>query len=264
MWLRLQCCAYLLLATFFFTPLTAVADNACSISEPDDTASIKYVHDGDTLHLGDGRKVRLIGINTPEVARGKQPAQLYSAEAKSALQALFKDDRTILLSYGREQQDKYQRTLAHGFTQGGDNIQAALLTQGYAQAITFPPNTRLSECYHAREREARCNKRGLWKKNQVITSKKLDDTHIGFRLVKGKLKDIKINKKGFWLNLDNKITIGIRPENYPLFDLNKLNKMLNQPIIVRGWLNRSKKDVPYYIRVRHPSALQLATEFACG
>ncbi len=259
----------------FITSLTVSplvsANNACPAPDYNETSRIKYIHDGDTLHLDDGRKVRLIGINTPEVARGRQAAELFSAEAKNALKTLFEDDKTINLVFGKEEKDHYQRTLAHGFTKSGLNIQASLLNQGYAQVIIFPPNINFTACYLEQERNARCAKKGLWKKTKPIAAKKLDDTHIGFKLVKGKLKNININKKGIWLNLDNKLTIGIRPDNQQLFDIDTIYKMLNQTIVVRGWLNKnsrkSKKSStpsrPYYIRTRHPSAIQLHSKFAC-
>ena len=243
-------------------------DNACSQTQFDETTSVKYIHDGDTLHLSDGRKVRLIGINTPEVAHGKHAAELFSAEAKQALQALFKNDKSISLIHGEEKKDHYKRLLAHGFTSDGTNIQAALLTQGFAQVIAFPPNTRFSSCYLEQERHARCSKTGLWKKLKPLTAKKLNDTHIGFKLVKGKLKSININKKGIWLNLDNKLTVGIRPDNQHLFDINRLHLMIDKSLVIRGWLNKNKKTKstarPYYIRIRHPSSIQLSSEFACN
>ncbi|NOQ89999.1 MAG: hypothetical protein GQ549_03535 [Gammaproteobacteria bacterium] len=255
----------------------AFADNACTVAQYDETSQVKYIHDGDTLHLKDGRKVRLIGINTPEVARGKQAAELFSAEAKNTLKALFKDDKSINLVFGKEEKDHYQRTLAHGFTKDGLNIQAALLKQGYAQVITFPPNTKFTACYLEQERIARCSKKGLWKKTRPISAKKLDDTHIGFKFIKGKLKNIYINRKGIWLNLDDKLTVGIRPDNQPLFDIDTIHRMLNQTVVVRGWLNKnnsnknnskSKKHTPatrpYYLRIRHPSAIQVSSSFACS
>lgn len=257
MWLCLCC----------FTGLSAAGAPTCPEANYDETTSIKYIYDGDTLHLRDGRKVRLIGINTPEISHGNTAAEPFAAEATDALKALFRDKKSISLIYGEEKYDPYKRLLAHGFTDNGENIQTILLIQGYARAITFPPNTRYSACYLQQERKARCNRKGLWKKIKPLTAKRLNDTHIGFQLVKGKLKNININKKGIWLNLDNKLTIGIRPDNQSLFDINAIYKMLNQKIVVRGWLNKNKKvsptNPPYYIRVRHPSSIQLASTFSC-
>jgi len=252
----------------YFTVLLAInstawATPACPEINVDETTRIKYVVDGDTVHLQDGRKVRLIGINAPEVAHGNKTAEPFSAEATRLLKALFKNNKSVSLLYGEEKHDHYKRLLAHVFTTDGKNVQSILLHQGYARVITFPPNTRFAACYLQQERAARCNKKGLWKKIKPLAAKKLNNSDIGFQLVRGKLKSININRKGIWLNLDNKLTVGIRPDNQALFDINTLYKMLNQKIVVRGWLNKSKKNSPYYIRVRHPSSIQLDSTFAC-
>ena len=239
------------------------AEPACAAAKYDETTRIKYIHDGDTLRLKGGRKVRLIGINAPEATRDNHAAEAFSAEATKSLKALFKNSKSISLIYGEDKYDRYDRLLAHAFTDEGENVQAVLLAQGYARAISFPPNTRFSTCYLQQEHTARCQKTGLWEKAKALTAKKLDDTHIGFQLVTGKLKSINSNKKGIWLNLDDKLTIGIRPDNQSLFDINAIHTMLNHKVVVRGWLNKSKKDAPYYIRIRHPSSLQLASTFTC-
>jgi len=41
----------------------------CPVDRIDLRAEVEYVHDGDTVRLADGRSVRLIGLNTPEMAR---------------------------------------------------------------------------------------------------------------------------------------------------------------------------------------------------
>jgi len=264
---RLCLCCFFLLST----GQAAIAETACPLSHAhktayDETATVRYVHDGDTLHLQDGRKVRLIGINTAEVAHGTSAAEAFSNEAKNILKAFFDKDKTISLVYGEDKQDHYKRVLAHAFSKDGTNIQAALLNQGYAHAITFPPNTRFSACYLEQERKARCSKTGLWKQTNPVKAKNINDTHIGFKLVKGKVTSINTNKKGIWLSLDDVLTVGIRPDNQPLFDIDKLHRMLNQSIVVRGWLSKSKskKYNPYYIRVRHPLSIQLADAFTCN
>lgn len=252
------------LCLWFFTSLPALATPACPTIDYDETTSIRYIVDGDTLHLKDGRKVRLIGINAPEVTHGNRAAEPFAAEASAMLKQIFRSRPSISLVYGKEKHDRYDRLLAHVFTADGKNVQAILLRQGYARAIAFPPNTRFASCYLQQERTARCDKKGLWKKTQPLPAKKLKNSDIGFQLVSGKLKSIKTNKKGIWLNLDDRLTVGVRPDNQSLFDIGALHKMLNQNIVVRGWLNKNKKYSTYYIRVRHPSSIQLAETFACG
>ena len=242
-------------------PLWAVT--ACSSQQYDETTSIRYIHDGDTLHLKDGRKVRLIGINTPEIAHDNKTAEPFSYQAKEALKALFSDDKTISLIYGNDKHDRYKRLLAHAFTGDGENIQATLLKKGFARSVIFPPNTRFSSCYEQQERQARCARAGLWEKATLLSVKDISDKDIGFQLVRGKLKKISINNKGTWLNLDNRLTVGIRPDHQPLFDIDDIGELLDENVVVRGWLNKSKKQTPYYMRIRHPSALQSAKTFAC-
>ena len=243
------------------TPLT---QTNCSSEYYDNTSQVRYIHDGDTLHLTDGRKIRLIGINTPELARDTRPAEPFAIESKNALQSLFKKDKSISLVFGKDKKDHYGRFLAHAFLADGSNAQAALLRQGLASVITIPPNTRFASCYLDVERSARCNKTGLWKNISVLEAKTLKRQHTGFHIIKGTVSSIKTNDKGVWLNLDDKLTIGIRPENQKLFDLKAINSMLNQTITVRGWVNTSKKSTPFYMRVRHPLSIQLFSTFSCS
>jgi endonuclease YncB( thermonuclease family) len=254
---------YLLYFLVYFLASPALADSACPAEQFDETTSIRYIHDGDTLHLKDGRKVRLIGINTPELARDNKPAEAFAVEAKNALKSLFKHDKSIALVYGKDKKDHYGRLLAHALLSDGQNVQAILLKQGYARVITVPPNTKFVSCYLQMERIARCNKAGLWQNANLLEAKNLSNQHLGFHLIQGKVENININNKGIWLKLDNKLTIGIRPENQSLFDIKAVNGMLNQSIIVRGWLNKSNKSTPYYLRVSHPLSIQLASAFSC-
>lgn len=252
-----------LLAGLFYSSAT-LAGTDCSSDFYDETTSIRYIHDGDTLHLGNGRKVRLIGINTPELARDDKAAEPFAIQAKDALNRLFDNNKSVSLIFGKDKTDRYGRILAHAFLSDGQNVQAALLKQGYASVITVPPNARFSTCYLEMERFARCKKAGLWQNAEIIQANDLTKEHIGFHLVQGKIKNIDINDKGIWLNLDDQLTVGIRPDNQSLFDLKAINAMLNQTVIVRGWINKSKHATPYYLRIRHPASIQLFSKFSCG
>lgn len=238
--------------------------SSCSSEQFDETTTIQHIHDGDTLHLSNGKKIRLIGINAPELARDNKPAEVFSSDAKNALKKLFKQDKSIALVFGKEKQDHYGRYLAHAFLSDGTNIQAFLLQQGIASVITYPPNLRFSTCYLSVEKQARCNKKGLWGNNNVLETQNLNKQHTGFHLIKGRVINIKKDHKGIWLNLDNKLTIGIRPENQKLFNPKMISALLNQTIVVRGWLNKSNKRTPFYLRVRHPLSILLASENSCA
>jgi micrococcal nuclease len=261
---RLKAAAFsLLLPCMIAASGPSLADSACPATAFDASNRVSYVHDGDTLHLKNRQKVRLIGINTPELRRGKKPAEAFSDEAKSALKSLLKNNQSVSLLYGIETHDHYQRLLAHAFTNDGQNIQALLLANGFARSIVIPPNTRYANCYREQERKARCHKKGLWKNAENLQAKSLRPSNTGFQLIEGQLIGMHTNKKGIWLNLDDQLTVAIRPDNQSLFDIDNIHSMLNKKIVVRGWLNKSNKHRPFYMRIKHPLSIQLASDFRC-
>lgn len=247
----------------YYAPIESNCSHSQSSNEFSEVSTIRYIHDGDTLHLSGGRKVRLIGINTPELARNNKPAEPYALQAKQSLKSLFATDKTIALIYGKDKTDRYGRLLAHVFTHDGRNVQTALLEQGVASTIAIPPNTRFTNCYLEAEQKARCAKTGLWYNNGILSAKSLKQDDTGFKLIKGTVKHIEFNDKGIWLNLDDKLTVGIRPDEQYLFNGKTLKSLKNQSIVVRGWNNKSKRQTPFYMRIKHPLAIQLATEYAC-
>ena len=259
---RLFLCPVIFLNLAYSSAASAGTD--CSSDSYDQTAAIRYIHDGDTLHLKNGDKIRLIGINTPELARDNKAAEPFAEQAKESLKTLFKADKSTALVYGKDKKDHYGRYLAHAFLNDGQNVQAILLKKGLASVITVPPNTRFARCYLEMEHVARCNKTGLWENTPIVQAKKLTNKHIGFHLIQGRVSAVDINDKGIWLNLDDQLTVGIRSDNLPMFDISSIKNMLNQSIIVRGWTNKSKYENPFYLRVRHPLSIQLTSAFSCN
>jgi len=228
------------------------------------------VHDGDTVHLEDGRKVRLIGINTPELERDDTPAQAFATEARDALiAAIAAHDNRVGLVYGFERHDRYKRTLAHLFTPDGINLQAKLLLQGMATAIAHPPNLAYSRCYAGQEKTARCNGAGIWSNPEqaVLRAEDLDAKSKGYHLVTGKVEHISQTSKGVWIFM-SELMLGIPRKNLADFDQAELLSLHGKQLTVRGWIQpesrkQSKKKVHhgrtvrYYMHIRHPSALEI-------
>jgi micrococcal nuclease len=72
-------------------------------------ATVRNVYDGDTLTLTDGRRVRLLGIDTPEL-KEKQP---FAQEARDYTKSHC-ENKTVYLQFDNgDTQDHYGRTLAH-------------------------------------------------------------------------------------------------------------------------------------------------------
>lgn len=246
----------LVLSAFFYSPVTTALD--CPASHYDETAVVKSVHDGDTLKLIDGRKVRLIGINTPELARNNQAAQPYARQARQALlQLVNQSDLQIRLVYGAQREDRYQRTLAHLYLPDGQNIQAALIRQGMATAFTTPPNDRQSRCYRQLESKAIDNKKGIWSLTdyQLYQIHELGQNSKGFHRIQGSVTKAYQSPGGFWLILDNRLRVHIKQQDLTYFDISFLQQLTGKMITVRGWLHPKKKS--YFMNLRHPDALRL-------
>lgn len=238
---------------------------ACPTSHYDESVVAKSVHDGDTIRLEDGRKIRLIGINTPELARGKKAEQAFAGNARDQLKQLIaSSNQQIKLVYGKERLDRYQRTLAHLFLPDGQNLQVVLLQHGLATAIAYPPNVAFSDCYRQVEQIAKCKLLGIWSDDDYATKNSADlkPESKGFHIVSGQVERVSESSKGIWLFMEGGLMIGIRTPDLPNFDRNELKSLPNQKITVRGWLypkKKTKKGVKFYMRLRHPSALTPAT-----
>jgi len=130
-----------------------------------DVQYVQRVVDGDTLLLGTGERVRLIGVDTPETKRPNTPVQYFGKEA-TAFTKRVAEGKRIRLEYDQanahiDHKDRYGRTLAYVFLADGALLNAEIIRQGYGHAYTKFPFSRMEE-FRRLEREARENGRGLW------------------------------------------------------------------------------------------------------
>ncbi|WP_123043575.1 thermonuclease family protein [Cohnella candidum] len=121
--------------------------------------TVKRVVDGDTFELESGDKVRLIGVNTPEihgkVERYGQEAADFSGNALTG--------RRVILFPDVSNTDKYGRLLRYVFVAGDDEMfNEKLMREGYAQVMTVPPNVGFADSFVSLQREARAKGAGLW------------------------------------------------------------------------------------------------------
>ena len=109
------------------------------------------IHDGDTFTVSiDGRKekVRLIGIDAPELAQ-----QPWGSRAQAALETLVKD-RAVRLETDIAERDQYGRLLAYVYVDE-TFVNLELIRQGQAVLYTVPPNVAHVEAYRTAQDEAR-------------------------------------------------------------------------------------------------------------
>ena len=135
-----------------------------------DQAVVARIIDGDTIKLTDGRMVRLIGVDTPEVRRRQgerwiEDPEPFAREASQATAALLAR-RTVRLELDVQPHDKYGRTLAYVYVNEPDGrelmINEELVRLGVAQLMTIPPNVRYVERFRRAQDDARRAKRGVW------------------------------------------------------------------------------------------------------
>lgn len=144
--------------------LTLMAFGAgCSASAPEQLAGVlvAQVLDGDTVVLEDGRKVRLLGIDAPELEKEGKPAEFLAHKAKAALREWAQGKR-VRLEYDELRYDRYGRTLAHLFLPDGTHLNRELVRQGLARVYVIPPNVRYRDELLAAQREAIQGPRGIW------------------------------------------------------------------------------------------------------
>jgi micrococcal nuclease len=129
------------------------------------TATVVRAVDGDTLLVrldsGDRERVRVIGIDTPEDVAPGRPVQCWSRKAAAFTKAAL-EGRSVTLVLGREQHDRYGRTLAYVTRSDGFDLEAELLRGGFARTLTIAPNDERAPRYRALERSARRGGVGLW------------------------------------------------------------------------------------------------------
>ncbi|MBI3330802.1 MAG: thermonuclease family protein [Candidatus Omnitrophica bacterium] len=158
-----------------------LAASSCGSSLPE-RSTVRRVVDGDTVELADGRLVRYIGIDAPEVRRRARPGdrewragqgtgwvedpEPMGREA-TAFNRRLVEGKSVRLEYDVQTHDRFGRLLAYVYVSepGGSEAMAnaELLREGLAQPLTIPPNVRHAERFRALAEAARRERRGLWR-----------------------------------------------------------------------------------------------------
>jgi micrococcal nuclease len=123
--------------------------------------AVKRIVDGDTVQLTDGRLVRYLGVNAPEIDHEADTAEPFGFEARA-----FNGDligfRRIRLEFDMERFDDYGRTLAYVFLPDGSMLNDLLVRSGLAYCLYTLPNIKHEERLLRAQREAMQARRGIW------------------------------------------------------------------------------------------------------
>jgi len=128
-------------------------------------ATIVRVIDGDTviarLDSGAVEKIRLLGVDTPEVVDPRKPVQCFGRAASDFTKTQL-TGRRVALELDAEQRDKYGRLLAYVILDG-HRYNDLLIERGYARFLVIPPNGSQARTMLREELAARAARRGLWR-----------------------------------------------------------------------------------------------------
>lgn len=135
---------------------------------------VRHVPDGDTLVLENGKKVRLIGVDTPEMhddPRNTQNARKNGLDAKRVIAFAKKakdftrgavEGKPVRLEYDWQRVDRYGRVLAYVYRdEDGLFLNAEIIREGFGFSYPYFP-FRHAELFRRYDEEARQNGRGLW------------------------------------------------------------------------------------------------------
>jgi micrococcal nuclease len=141
--------------------LAGCAELAADPAEPGErtTARVTKHTDGDTLWLSGIGKVRLIGVDTPEVYGG---VECYGREASGFVERTVPLGSEVGYRLGVDERDRYGRALAYVWLHDGRFLNRLLVARGYAQPLTVPPNVDYEDTFVRAAGRAREAGRGLW------------------------------------------------------------------------------------------------------
>lgn len=152
------------------TFLTALALAGCGSNAETDTGSpappanapattVERVSDGDTIRLTGLGRVRLIGVDTPEVFGH---VECFGRAASDFVKRLLPRGTRVRFRLGVDERDRFGRLLAYVWLADGRMLNVLLAERGYATPLTIAPNVEYSDLFVDAARRARAAGRGLW------------------------------------------------------------------------------------------------------
>ncbi len=124
---------------------------------------VKAVLDGDTMVLDGGKRLRLRGIDAPEVSRRDKSGQYYSRQSRERLASLV-SGRILVLDKAELGTDRYGRLV--GVARLADGRMVNLLMIEGGAAFVYPhasdKDRELTRRLHAAQKEAMDRGKGFW------------------------------------------------------------------------------------------------------
>lgn len=244
------------MSAFFVSAISVVqASDSCMSSIKKVKVSVRYVYDGDTLQLSDRRRVRLVGINTPELKSGPSWSRVIAQQAAAVLKhwvSLHKEE--IYLQVEREAHDSYGRVLGYIVGSNGAGPDIELLEKGLAYSVAVAPNVQKQKCHWLIEKKARSAGVGVWA-HEPVRASKFGKKHLGFAVLQGKVTRQFRFKTAVALVLDDKVVVMLR-------NTSRLVSLSGRNVQVRGWaqakaFKRDGFNAAFTVYLNHASNIEV-------
>jgi len=239
------------LLLLLWLPSIAVAAGSLSVISNDQRVRVAYIYDGDTFRSSRGEKIRLLGINTPEVGHNRQAAQPFSRQARQRLQQLI-GGKTVRLRLDQQHRGNYDRLLAQVYLPDHRWVNEILVREGLAHVYTFEPNHRWTARLLAAEQRAQRARTGIWgtPRFKVLDASSINDAHIGqYRLIQGTISHVKP-----WQFQLGEVRISI-PEKYRPWFKQPPAFRPGQQLTLRGVIRTTPRS-GYYLALHSPFDMQ--------
>ncbi len=257
---------YKLISLLLFLFLTAC--NSDVISKNSNGFRVLDVIDGDTFTIDDEyrSRIRMLGINTPEILTEAGPGEPFANKAKDYLAALI-ENKTVRFEYGNEKFDQYGRILAYVF-KDDELVNEKILEMGLGRSFIFKEQIKYNQQLLKAESQAKKARKGIWgnpksfeypkDNNQFvikpISARRYLDQKV---VVQGKVSDTKVNKKVVVLKMDDDLDIVIFKDNLESFKHFKIKPedyFLGQLVEVIGKVSVYRGRTQ--IKVYHPISIR--------
>lgn len=169
------------LVTAFFFPFPGLA-----LEKVQETGQVASWSDGDTAILTDGRRIRLIGLDAPEIEKKNQPGWYYGQEAHAFVRRMTGRSPVRLILFAEKGKknkvlrDRYDRFLGEILLPDGRSLNEELLAKGmafYSAHSNIPPI--LEKRLLTAQRAALKKRTGCWQK--ILALPESQEIYIGNR-----------------------------------------------------------------------------------
>ena len=224
------------------------------LQQPSAVASgvVTVVYDGDTIKVklanGQSRKVRLIGVDAPELNHTRATERFKAFMAKRfTFSHLYK--RRVKLFFDREIEDRYGRLLAYVWTEKVGLFNLYIIKEGFASVLLyFPYREDYKQEFLEAEKEAKLKGKGFWQKipyPRIRASEAADYQGRVVTVVFTCQQVISDKKLLFMVNSSGRFSAVI-PEKY-ISDFPSLENFQGKVVAVTGFLEKYKRQFQIFV-----------------